>query len=348
MYRKPGQAARARRAGKGDAIVAADGPRQAQLMKGPIYHGPNPFGRRRHDPAFDKEPAVGIGEGQRIAPLAVPGPKPALEVYAPTIIGLAHLQERSASAAPAGVAGAEACSIPPAATSLPSSTAPARRSPANAAPARLAASSDPSSASPGRTRDDRLGDLACHRLGRPMRRTRSGLQARHPFRLVAPPQLVAVSRLMPNCSHSSVIVISPFRRATMKLIFSSIAQVSFHGIGRGPPCRKENLSGIFPVYFVRYVSGPDRGETPSPRPSPPYPGARGNFLPLYRALKREREGPTAKPWEGEGRAGEHHADGETPSPRPSPPFRGARGSSCPSTALRSGRGRGPIAQRWGG
>jgi hypothetical protein len=35
-------------------------------------------------------------------------------------------------------------------------------------------------------------------------------------------------------------------------------------------------------------------------------------LSLYRASTREREGPTAKPWEGEGITSEHHAAGETP------------------------------------
>ncbi len=43
------------------------------------------------------------------------------------------------------------------------------------------------------------------------------------------------------------------------------------------------------------------------------PLGRFAFLPLYRASKREREGPTAKQWEGEGRAGEHHV-----LPQPSP------------------------------
>ena len=45
-------------------------------------------------------------------------------------------------------------------------------------------------------------------------------------------------------------------------------------------------------------------------------------MPLYRASKREREGPIAKQWEGEGSASEHHAGGEAPSPQPSPPFGG--------------------------
>ena len=48
-----------------------------------------------------------------------------------------------------------------------------------------------------------------------------------------------------------------------------------------------------------------------PRPSSPLRGAREDIS-LYRASTREREGPTAKPWEGEGRAGEHSAVGETP------------------------------------
>jgi hypothetical protein len=71
-------------------------------------------------------------------------------------------------------------------------------------------------------------------------------------------------------------------------------------------------------------------------------------LPLYRASEREREGPAAKRWEGEGAilcdrwitsmtsscAVRGHRVLRSPSPQPSPASKRGRGSSC---ALRLGR-----------
>src|ERR1700730_7422592 len=54
----------------------------------------------------------------------------------------------------------------------------------------------------------------------------------------------------------------------MKAVFSSITQVSFHGIGKAPFAERENLSGIYPVHNVRYLSGSDR-RPPLTLSSPP-------------------------------------------------------------------------------
>jgi hypothetical protein len=54
----------------------------------------------------------------------------------------------------------------------------------------------------------------------------------------------------------------------MNAILSSTTQVSFHGIGKVPLCRAENLSGIYPVYDVRYLSGSDPATHLTPTLSP--------------------------------------------------------------------------------
>src|SRR5450755_999 len=172
MNREPGQAPGTGRAGKGVAIVASDGSRQAQLAKGPIYQGPHPFSRRRHDPAFDEETAVGIGEGQRIATLTGAGPKPAFEVYAPTIIGLADRQKGARPRyRPALPAARLAQLLPPQQVPHRRRRRPddRRRAPLQHGPQLLRTPARPLQSKP----DDRLGNLLRHRLSRSVRRTRS-------------------------------------------------------------------------------------------------------------------------------------------------------------------------------
>src|SRR5580693_3103615 len=94
MHRQPGQAARAAARGKRRAIVAADGARQTQLAKRLVDHRPHRLDRLGNNAAVDQKPAVGIGDGQRVAALPVGCAEPAFEVDAPQVIGLVHQQKR--------------------------------------------------------------------------------------------------------------------------------------------------------------------------------------------------------------------------------------------------------------
>src|SRR6185437_6845762 len=67
---------------------------------------------------------------------------------------------------------------------------------------------------------------------------------------------------MPQRSHNAVIGSSPCRYSAMKAIFSSAIQVSFHGIGKGPPlpmkktCQASIRSILFDMYPVQTPPSP--------------------------------------------------------------------------------------------
>src|SRR5207244_4962892 len=82
--RQPASAAR----GKRRAIVRAHIMRQPKLAKGCIEHRPDMVGVRAGQClAAQKIAAISIGNRQRLAPLAVTGQEPALEVDAPDFVG---------------------------------------------------------------------------------------------------------------------------------------------------------------------------------------------------------------------------------------------------------------------
>src|SRR6478736_1288774 len=264
MNREPGQTPGTGRAGKGDAIVAADGPRQAQLAKRPLYQGPHPFGRRWHDPALDEEAAVGIGEGQRIATLAIPGPKPALEVDAPAIIGLADRQKRPGQRyRPALPAARLAQPLPPQQVSHRRRRRPddRRRAPLQHGPQFLRAPARPLQPK----RDNRLGDPAGHRLSRPMRCTRQRLQTGRALRLIAPPQLIARipadAKLFAQLRHSQIALQTPNDEA--HLLVHRTGFLPRHRQGPSLPNRKtcqvssrSKLSDMYPVRTRRHPLTP--------------------------------------------------------------------------------------------
>src|SRR5579863_1442891 len=74
---------------------------------------------------------------------------------------------------------------------------------------------------------------------------------------------------MPKRSHNAVIGSSPPRYSAMNASFSSTTQVSFHGIGKGPPLptKKTCQASIRSILSDMYPDRTDRAPPP-PRPSP--------------------------------------------------------------------------------
>ena len=84
--RQTRQSARAR-SGERCPVVRADGQRQAVALEELLDRHTDRVGPGRDDDTGQKETAVGVADGQRVAAFAVAGAEPALEVDAPHIVG---------------------------------------------------------------------------------------------------------------------------------------------------------------------------------------------------------------------------------------------------------------------
>jgi len=93
-HRQPRQPADTRRR-KGWAIVRTDRQRQTMLLEGRREDRPHVlFVGPRHCLTAQQVAAVRVGQGERIAPPAVAGAEPALEIGAPHVVGRAHCRKR--------------------------------------------------------------------------------------------------------------------------------------------------------------------------------------------------------------------------------------------------------------
>ena len=77
---------------EGHAIVGAQSQRQPVFAKGRFKQRSGVLTTEpvRHRLAPQQQATVRIGDGQRLAARPVRGPKPALEVRTPRVVGLAH------------------------------------------------------------------------------------------------------------------------------------------------------------------------------------------------------------------------------------------------------------------
>src|SRR5579883_325269 len=286
VHREPSEAAGGGARGEGAAIVAADGARQTELAQGLVDHRLHRRDRLRHDAALDEEAAVGVGDGERVAARTVGGAEPALEVDAPEVVGLRHRLEGP---------GERLCRPP----------APARRAQAFPAqqiadrrrrrpwPLPIASHQDrPQLLRPpirplAPQRHDRRRDLLGHRHAVTMRRPRARHQTAGSFLLIAPHQPIAgvTADAEALAQHRHRHLPTQILRDERRLLVHDAGFLPRHR-QRPPFADRENLSGIYPVYSVRNLSGSD------PRP-PPHPA----LSPLGRGRKVAGHGPLLPPLE---------------------------------------------------
>src|SRR5215472_6717159 len=93
-HRQPRQPANTGR-GKRRTVIRADRQRQAMLLEGRLEDRPHMlFVRSRHALTAQQVTAEPVSQGERIAPPAVAGPEPALEIGAPHVVGCANCRKR--------------------------------------------------------------------------------------------------------------------------------------------------------------------------------------------------------------------------------------------------------------
>src|SRR6185312_5706251 len=277
VHGKPRQAAGTGARGEGRAVVAADGTRQAELAKGLVDDRLHRLDGLRDDAALDEEAAVGIGDGERIAALTVGGAKPALEIDAPEVVRLPHRQERLR------LRHCRPTAPPRRAQSFATQQVADRRR-RRPKPLRIAARQYRAQLlrSPMRPfapqRHDRRGGLLGHRQAMALRRARAWRQAAHAFLTIPLHQPVA------GVAADATALTQRRHRQFPLQVLGHEGNLLVRHTGflprhrqRPPFADEENLSGIYPVYPVRHVSGSDRLAPPHPNP--------------LRPAGAEREGP---------------------------------------------------------
>src|SRR6516225_10198722 len=244
LHRQPGEPARAAARGKRDAVVAADRARQTELAEGLLDHWLHRLDCLRHDAALDQKATVGIGDRQWIAALPVGGAEPPLEIDAPQVVGLVYRQKRLGQR---------------------------HRAPAPAA--RLAQPRTQLLGTPKRPLapqcHDRRGHLLGHRHAMPVRCPRTRLQPATTLFPIASQQPVA------GVAADAVALTQHRHRQLPPQTLGDERDLLVHDTGFLPRHRQspplptaKNLSGIYPVHNVRYLSGSDRGSAPHPSPLP--------------------------------------------------------------------------------